>query len=41
MKQGTPTLIGLVDSVKGGVVTIRLNDDVPTFLMVCTVMVLA
>jgi len=34
MKQDTPTLIGFVDSVKGGVVTIRLIDDVPTFLMV-------
>lgn len=34
MKQGTPTLIGHVDSVKGGVVTIRLRDDVPTFMMV-------
>jgi uncharacterized protein len=34
MKQGAPTLIGHVDSVKGGVVTIRLRDDVPTFLMV-------
>lgn len=33
MKQDTPTLIGFVDSVKGGVVTIRLLDDVPTFLM--------
>ncbi len=34
MKQGTATLIGHVDSVKGGVVTIRLRDDVPTFMMV-------
>ena len=34
MKQGTPTLIGHVDSVKGGIVTIRLRDDVPTFMMV-------
>lgn len=34
MKLGTPTLIGQVDSVKGGVVTIRLRDDVPTFMMV-------
>jgi len=34
MKHGTPTLIGHVDSVKGGVVTIRLRDDVPTFMMV-------
>lgn len=34
MKQDSPTLIGHVDSVKGGVVTIRLRDDVPTFLMV-------
>ena len=34
MKHGTPTLIGHVDSVKGGVVTIRLRDEVPTFMMV-------
>ncbi|MBP8745792.1 MAG: ATP-binding protein [Syntrophorhabdus sp.] len=34
MRQGSPTLIGYVDSVKGGVVTIRLLDEVPTFLMV-------
>lgn len=34
MMQGNPTLIGHVDSVKGGIVTIRLRDDVPTFLMV-------
>ena len=34
MKQGSPSLIGYVDSVKGGVVTIRLRDDVPTFMMV-------
>lgn len=34
MNQGTPTLIGHMDSVKGGVVTIRLRDDVPTFMMV-------
>jgi uncharacterized protein len=34
MKQGAPTLIGHVDSVKGAVVAIRLRDDVPTFLMV-------
>lgn len=34
MKQGSPTLIGHIDSVKGGVVTIRLRDDVPTFMMV-------
>ncbi len=34
MKQGMPTLIGHVDSVRGGVVTIRLRDDVPTFMMV-------
>lgn len=31
--QGSPTLIGYVDSVKGGVVTIRLRD-LPTFMMV-------
>jgi hypothetical protein len=29
-----PTLIGQVDSVKGAVVTIRLRDDVPTFMMI-------
>ena len=34
MNQGAPTLIGQVDSVKGGVVTIHLHDDVPTFMMV-------
>lgn len=34
MKKASPTQIGKVDSVKGGVVTIRLHDDVPTFLMV-------
>lgn len=34
MKQGTPTLIGQVESVKGGIVTIHLRDDVPTFMMV-------
>ena len=34
MKQRSPTLIGYVDSAKGGVVTIRLHDDVPTFMMV-------
>lgn len=34
MKLHGPTLIGQVDSVKGGVVTIHLRDDVPTFLMV-------
>ena len=33
MKQGIPSLIGHVDSVKGGVVTIRLRD-LPTFMMV-------
>lgn len=33
MTQGSPTLIGHVDSVKGGMVTIRLHD-VPTFMMV-------
>jgi hypothetical protein len=33
MKQGAPTLIGRIESVKGGVVTIRLIDDVPTFIM--------
>ncbi len=34
MTHGTATLIGHVDSVKGGVITIRLRDDVPTVLMV-------
>ena len=34
MTRGAPTLIGHVDSVKGGVVTIRLRDDVPTLMMV-------
>ena len=34
MNQDIPTLIGQVDSVKGGVVAIRLLDDVPTFMMV-------
>lgn len=34
MNRGAPTLIGHIDSVKGGVVTIRLRDDVPTFMMV-------
>ena len=34
MKGTTPTLIGQVDSVKGGVVAIRLRDDIPTFMMV-------
>lgn len=34
MKYDTPTLIGYVDSVKGGVVTIRLRDGLPTFMMV-------
>lgn len=34
MKLDTPTMIGQVDSVKGGVVAIRLRDDVPTFMMV-------
>ncbi len=33
MDRGAPTRIGHVDSVKGGVVTIRLRD-VPTFMMV-------
>lgn len=33
MKAGTATLIGHVDSVKGGVVTVRLRD-LPTFMMV-------
>lgn len=34
MTRGAPTLIGRVDSVKGGVVTIRLRDDLPTLMMV-------
>lgn len=34
MTDAVPTLIGRVDSVKGGVVTIRLGDNVPTFMMV-------
>ena len=34
MNQGDPTLIGYVNSVKGGVITIRLDDDLPTFMMV-------
>jgi len=34
MMQGNPSLIGYVDAVKGGVVTIRLRDDAPTFMMV-------
>ncbi len=34
MSLESPTLIGYVDSVKGGVITIRLHDDVPTFLMI-------
>ena len=34
MKRDSPTLIGDVDSVKGGIVTIRLKEDVPTFMMV-------
>lgn len=33
MTQASPTLIGCVDSVKGGVVTVKLND-IPTFIMV-------
>lgn len=34
MKHGIPTLIGSIESVKGGIVSIRLRDDVPTFMMV-------
>jgi hypothetical protein len=34
MKENKPTLIGYVDSVKGGIITIRLRDNVPTFMMV-------
>ena len=29
-----PTLVGRIDSVKGGVLTIRLRESVPTFMMV-------
>ena len=29
-----PTLVGRIDSVKGGVLTIRLREGVPTFMMV-------
>ncbi|SRR5258708_7671955 len=31
MSQGSQSLIGFVDSVKGGVLTIRLRDEIPTF----------
>ncbi len=34
MRKDAPTLIGIVDSVKGGVLTIRLREDMPTFIMV-------
>lgn len=34
MSNINPTLIGYVDSVKGGVVSIRLRDDIPTFMMI-------
>lgn len=34
MKRSSPTAIGHVDSVRGGVVTIRLHDDVPPLVMV-------
>lgn len=34
MNEGRATLIGNVDSVKGGVIAIRLRDDIPTFMMV-------
>lgn len=34
MSLGAKTLIGRVDSVKGGIVTIRLPNDTPTFVMV-------
>jgi len=34
MKSGTPTLVGHVDSVKGGIVTVRLLDGLPNFVMV-------
>lgn len=34
MKNDSPTLIGHVDSVKGGTVTIRLCDGLPTFMTV-------
>jgi hypothetical protein len=34
MSPGARTLIGYIDSVKGGVLTIRLRDDIPTFMLV-------
>jgi len=34
MRQDAPTMIGIVDSVKGGMITIRLREDVPTYIMV-------
>ncbi|AFM23328.1 ATP-binding protein [Desulfomonile tiedjei] len=34
MTREWPTLIGYVESVKGGVVTIRLRDNMPTFIMI-------
>jgi hypothetical protein len=34
MKRNLPTLIGAVNSVKGGIITIRLREDIPTFIMV-------
>lgn len=34
MRNDVPTLIGIIDSVKGGVLTIRLRDDIPNFIMV-------
>lgn len=34
MKKRIPTLIGSVDTVKGGIVTIRLLDNLPMFLMI-------
>ena len=34
MNRNSPTLIGIVDSVKGGMITIRVREDVPTFIMV-------
>lgn len=34
MTRTIPTLVGHVNSVKGGIVTIRLNDETPTLVMV-------
>jgi hypothetical protein len=34
VSEGEPTFVGLVDSVKGSVVTVRLRDQIPTLIMV-------